>query len=141
MFALRASSMLTRAGVALLVGATAVAAQAPTVYYACYVPLTGTVYRIQTPDTKPACTSAAHVQFSWTDGANAVRVTDVAGGDLSGVFSSASVVKLLGRALATTPPTAGQMLTFDGAAWAPTTVPGVSFPPASGDVSGTYPSL
>jgi hypothetical protein len=95
----------------------------PRVYFACYVPLTGTVYRIKEPDVKPACTSASHVEFSWTDGAGAVRVTDALGGDLSGVFSNASVVKLLGRALATTPPSPGQFLAFDGTAWTPTSAP------------------
>ena len=110
------------------------AAQAttPKTFYACYVPLTGTLYRGNTPDTRPACASPAHVLFSWVDGANAVHVTDAAGGDLSGMFSNASVVKLLGRALAATPPTAGQALVFDGASlsWMPTTLPGVTLPAA-----------
>ena len=123
-------------------GERALSAQsAPKVYYACYVPLTGTVYRIKESDVKPACTSTAHVEFSWVDGANAWRVTDPAGGDLTGVLSNATVAKLLGRALSATPPTAGQVLTFDGTAWIPTNVPGASFPVATGDVSGIYPNL
>ncbi len=123
-------------------GERALGAQsAPKVYYACYVPLTGTVYRIKESDVKQACTSAAHVEFSWVDGANAWRVTDPTGGDLTGVLSSATVAKLLGRSLGTTPPTAGQVLTFDGTAWTPTAVPGANFPTATGDLSGTYPSL
>src|SRR5688572_11861717 len=45
---------------------TPVGAQtAPALYYACYVPLTGTVYRIKEPNLKPACTSTAHIEFSW----------------------------------------------------------------------------
>ena len=123
-------------------GERALSAQsAPKVYYACYVPLTGTVYRIKESDVKQACTSTAHVEFSWVDGANAWRVTDPAGGDLTGVLSNATVARLLGRALGATPPTAGQVLTFDGTAWVPTNVPGASFPAAAGDVSGTYPNL
>src|SRR3954469_2811831 len=107
-------------GAAMFGSAATAGAQAiPKVYFACYVPLTGTVYRIKEADLKPACTSTSHVQFSWTDGADALHVTDPAGGDLSGVFSQASVVGLLGRALATTPPVAGQVLAFDGVAWSP----------------------
>jgi len=53
--------------VALAGGAAPAAAQAPadSVLYACYVPTTGTVYRIKVADTKQACTSDRHVQFSW----------------------------------------------------------------------------
>jgi hypothetical protein len=100
---------------------TAIEAQAPSVYFACYVPLTGTVYRIKEGNLKTACTTG-HVEFSWTDGANAVRTTDPAGGDLSGVFSNATVVRLLGRALATTPPQPGQVLSWNGSVWEPTTM-------------------
>lgn len=35
----------------------------PNVIWACYVPLSGTVYRIKTTDTKEACTAAQHVMF------------------------------------------------------------------------------
>jgi hypothetical protein len=38
---------------------------APTIYYACYVPLTGTVYRIKDTNLKTACTTG-HVEFSWS---------------------------------------------------------------------------
>lgn len=42
-------------------------AQAPAgaIQYACYVPASGTVYRIKVPGSKDACTSPAHVPFSW----------------------------------------------------------------------------
>jgi hypothetical protein len=43
----------------------------PAVFYACYVPGTGTVYRIHEADIRQSCASATHVQFSWTDGAGA----------------------------------------------------------------------
>jgi hypothetical protein len=46
-----------------------------TVYYACYVPASGTVYRIKEPDLPQQCGSSnkkgvtvQHVEFSWTDG-------------------------------------------------------------------------
>lgn len=43
------------------------AAQTPadSVLYACYVPTTGTVYRIRLADTRQSCTSDKHTQFSW----------------------------------------------------------------------------
>lgn len=37
----------------------------PETYHACYVPLTGTIYRIKAPRTRPACASTSHVAFSW----------------------------------------------------------------------------
>ena len=126
---------------AMLAAVSLSAQTTPKVYFACYVPLTGTVYRVNEPDVKPACTSATHVPFSWTDGANAVRVTDPLGGDVSGVLSNASVVKLLGRALSATTPVQGQVLTFIGTEWVPRTQVGGTLPAATGDVGGTYPNL
>ena len=35
----------------------------PNVIYACYVPMSGTVYRIKTADTKQTCSSSTHVMF------------------------------------------------------------------------------
>jgi hypothetical protein len=58
---------LRSAGLGLVLFAAGVApagAQTPTIYYGCYVPLTGTVYRIKEANLKPACTSG-HVEFSW----------------------------------------------------------------------------
>ncbi|HEY0997780.1 MAG TPA: hypothetical protein VGD77_17455 [Gemmatimonadaceae bacterium] len=56
----------------LLLAATPAAAQsapATDTLYACYIPSTGTVYRIRTADTQASCTvkhgANAHVQFSW----------------------------------------------------------------------------
>jgi hypothetical protein len=120
-------------GVALLlVLPPALGAQAPKVYFACYVPSSGTVYRIKEPSSPQVCGSSTrkgvteqHIEFSWTDGAGAVRITDAAGGDLSGAFGSPSVARLLGRALSATPPTDGQVLTWNQAAnaWEPRAVP------------------
>ncbi len=106
-----------------------VSAQA--VLTACYVPASGTVYRIKVTNTPTKCLQPTHVEFSWTDGAeaaaslqNAVKKTDVAAGDVTGVFSNLTVGKLLGRTLATTPPTDGQMLVWNASAsaWEPKTV-------------------
>lgn len=33
--------------------------------YACYVPSSGTVYRVKTPNAPTACVDASHVEFSW----------------------------------------------------------------------------
>jgi hypothetical protein len=47
-------------------GATQSAADPlPPVIEACYVPASGTVYRIKAPSTPGACLSAAHVAFTW----------------------------------------------------------------------------
>lgn len=54
-------------------------AQTPKVYYACYVPSSGTVYRIKEANTPTECGSSTkkggqsqpHIEFSWTDGAGA----------------------------------------------------------------------
>lgn len=37
----------------------------PEIFYACYVPGSGTVYRIKVPGGKDKCTSPQHVEFSW----------------------------------------------------------------------------
>jgi trimeric autotransporter adhesin len=120
-------SLYALLGMSALQGFSTVHAQ--NVFYACHVPLTGTVYRIKETNLKTTCTTG-HVEFSWTDGANALRSTDPAGGDLSGVFSNAIVVRLLGRALSSTPPQPGQVLTWNGTEWAPTT-------PSPGSGGGT----
>lgn len=49
---------------ATLLRPTAAAAQGSTLH-ACYVPRSGTVYRIKTGNTPPACTKPTHVEFSW----------------------------------------------------------------------------
>jgi hypothetical protein len=68
---------------AILLGLSALAAPgslraqsatAPKVFYACYVPSSGTTYRIKEIDLKQVCSKSTHVQFSWTDG-NPVAVS------------------------------------------------------------------
>jgi len=92
---------------------------APAVIHACYVPLTGTLYRIDETGLRQGCSSSSHVEFSWTDGAGAVRPTDALAGDLGGTFAAPFVVGLQGHALSAVVPTAGQVLTFDGTKWGP----------------------
>jgi hypothetical protein len=72
-------------GLAALCIATPVAAQsapAPAVIHACYVPLTGTVYRIKEDGLRTTCSSTSHIEFQWTDGDGALRPTGAAAGDL-----------------------------------------------------------
>jgi hypothetical protein len=42
-----------------------------TTIYACYVPASGTVYRIKAPGLKTDCNSPQHVEFSWNDSGTA----------------------------------------------------------------------
>jgi hypothetical protein len=56
--------------IAALAAATLAAAAAPAAAQtdsirACYVPTTGNVYRIATPDTHPDCVAPSHVRFAW----------------------------------------------------------------------------
>ena len=37
----------------------------PAIIYACYVPTSGTVYRIKETDLRETCTSPHHVEFNW----------------------------------------------------------------------------
>src|SRR5688572_15980753 len=43
------------------------AAQTSNVLWACYVPLTGTVYRIRATNTQNNCSSPAHIMFNWNE--------------------------------------------------------------------------
>jgi len=75
--------LLSAAG-ALCATPPAVAAQStPAVVHACYVPLTGTVYRIKEDGLRTACSSTSHIEFQWTDGEGALRPpAGAAAGDL-----------------------------------------------------------
>jgi hypothetical protein len=62
---LLAAAIFAAAGAAPLHAQTA-PSPAPKVIVACYVPNTGTVYRIKEPNTPTAC-QARHVEFSWNE--------------------------------------------------------------------------
>ena len=71
----RAAVVLAAVAAATAAAPAALRAQAPTapkVFYACYVPSSGTIYRIREVDLKQECAKTTHVQFSWTDGAQAL---------------------------------------------------------------------
>lgn len=44
---------------------TPASAQAPELLYACYVPKSGTVYRIRSSNAPAECVKPDHVEFSW----------------------------------------------------------------------------
>jgi hypothetical protein len=103
------------------------------IFHACYVPASGTVYRIKEPGSPQSCNSTQHVEFSWTDGVNAIRTGTAAGGDLSGSYPDPTVIKLQGQPVASTRPADQQFLAFDGQSeeWKPV------MPTAGGDLSGS----
>jgi hypothetical protein len=76
---LKTFAALSFAGVGLwAIGSAPAAAQAPKVFFACYVPSSGAVYRIKELNTPTECGTSnkkgeaqPHVEFSWTDGAGA----------------------------------------------------------------------
>lgn len=61
-------------------------------------------------------------QFLKTDGAGALAFASAAG-DVSGAITALSVDSIKGTSVSATTPTSGQALVYDGADWAPTTIP------------------
>jgi hypothetical protein len=58
---------------ALTLSARPAEAQAgTTTYFACYVPGSGTIYRIKSANTPAACKKSTHVEFQWTDFVRAI---------------------------------------------------------------------
>jgi len=66
-----------------------------------------------TVDAQGRITSASNVTIS------GVSPGGAAGGDLSGSYPNPTVVRIQGRAVATTAPSTGQVLKWDGSAWTP----------------------
>lgn len=63
-------------GIALIMALPVSRVDAQNDLHACYVPASGTVYRIKTGgDTKETCASDQHVAFSWSDGNGAQHGT------------------------------------------------------------------
>ena len=121
------SALRTAASLAGIVVAGAFAPSATIAQTACYVPGSGTVYRIKEPNTPTQCRNG-HVEFQMSGGQGTAAAgggnggggnTGAAGGDLSGNYPNPSVVKLQGQPISSDAPTAGQVLTFNGAAWTP----------------------
>jgi hypothetical protein len=71
-----------------------------------------------------------------TNGRTTCSIPNAAGGDLSGTLTNATVAKLQGRTVASTAPSNGQVLTWNGTSsqWEPQT-------PPSGGVGGGMPAL
>ena len=55
----------TIGSVVLIPGSSARGQNAPVIFYGCYVPTTGTVYRIKTTDKRETCVAPNHVEFFW----------------------------------------------------------------------------
>lgn len=75
----------------------------------------------------------------WEPGTPSATPAGGAGGDLSGNYPAPTVDGLQGTPVDAAAPSSGDVLTFDGTRWAPTTPSGAPEGPASGDLGGTYP--
>jgi hypothetical protein len=64
--------------------------------------------------------------FAQISGTAAVGQLPAAGGDLSGVLTSATVSRIQNRAIAATAPSTGNVLTWDGVQWTPSASAGVT---------------
>ncbi len=125
-----ARALWTLTGAAAAALAPTPAASQQLAKFACYVPGSGTVYRIKEPKTPSRC-SAGHVEFQIAAASDiAAANVDVqkkpgggggtgttAGGDLAGTYPNPTVVKIQGQPVSSTAPSAGQVLTFNNGAW------------------------
>ena len=76
---------------------------------------------------------AGDYSFGQISGSATVGQLPAAGGDLSGTLTSATVSRLQSRPMASTAPSTGQVLTWDGSQWTPQAAPSGG---GSGGVSG-----
>ncbi len=80
---------------------------------------------------------AVSVNASWVS-SNYIDEGQSAGGDLSGTYPNPSVVKIQGRSVSSTAPSSGQVLKWNGSAWAPAPDNNTTYSAGSGlTLSGT----
>ncbi|HEU0079738.1 MAG TPA: hypothetical protein VFQ76_18915, partial [Longimicrobiaceae bacterium] len=53
--------------IAISAGSAAAQTSPSPTFYACYVPSSGTVYRIKEPGLRDSCSASTHVAFSWSE--------------------------------------------------------------------------
>ena len=68
--AVRIATFLSAVLVLLIPVSTRAQSTVPDTVFACVVPASGTVYRIKTPGTPPACVAASHAAFQLVSGQN-----------------------------------------------------------------------
>ena len=113
------------------------------------IPVIGSTNATQLQGTPVAATAPQNNQVltynsasgTWAPQDAATGTGDIntpATGDIEGTYPNLQVVGIYGRALSDEPPSAQQVLTWDGTEWSPQTLPTSSAGTATGDVTGPY---